>query len=380
MVTGPPPPSQDSRSACAVDRLAALVGSESPSGHRPGLDACYDLLEEWAPAGLGRARRLERDGVPHLYWPAPDAAGPGARVLLLGHADTVWPLGTLAERPFRQDGDRLTGPGVFDMKAGLVITMAALAQVRSLGGVSLLVTGDEEAGSLTSRSLIEEAARGCAAVLVLEPGEGDAAKTARKGAAFYRLGFRGRAAHAGLEPEQGVSALRELAHQVLAMDALADPVLGTSVTPTVASAGTTTNTVPENAELSVDVRAWTVDEIERVGRELTGLQVRTPGVELVVSGGVNRYPLEEERSAPLLALARKVAADRGLAPLGSARVGGASDGNFTAALGVPTLDGLGARGAGAHAAHEWVDARSLPQRALLLAGLIDALIDGQGET
>jgi len=364
-------PGRDPATERMVQRLAALTGHETPSGHRPGLEPLYDLLEAWAPAGLGTPRRIVSGDVPHLYWPAPESAG--APVLVLCHADTVWPVGTLAERPFRREGDRITGPGVFDMKAGLVIAMDALARVRAPARVSMLVTGDEEAGSLTSRELIEEAARGCSAVLVLEPGEGDAAKTARKGAAFYRISFRGRAAHAGLEPEKGVNALVELAHQVLGVGALADPQLGTTVTPTVAHAGTTTNVVPGAAELCVDVRAWSTDELRRVDRALTQLSPRSADVGVTVDGGVNRYALEEAQSAQLLALARSVAAARGLPDVGSARVGGASDGNFTAALGIPTLDGIGARGDGAHAVHEWVDAGCLVPRSLLLAGLIDAL-------
>ncbi|MFF2851003.1 M20 family metallopeptidase [Streptomyces sp. NPDC058001] len=354
----------------AIGRLADLVSLETPSGHAAGLSALYDALTEWAPPGLGTPRRLVRDGVPHLYWPGDDTPG---GVLLLGHADTVWPLGTLDAWPFARDGERLSGPGVFDMKAGLVIALDALERAGDLGHVRLLVTGDEESGSATSRALIEEAARECAAVLVLEPADGDAAKVARKGAGFYRLTVNGRAAHAGLEPETGVNALVELAHQVLAVNGLGDGVLGTTVSPTVAHAGTTSNTVPESAYVDIDVRAWEQAELERVDGALGSLTARHPEASLRVGGGVNRPPLERARSAELLGLARRVAEAGGLPAVGEARVGGASDGNFTAALGVPTLDGLGARGGGPHARHEWVDAGSLGQRAALVAGLIEAL-------
>ncbi|MFJ6572517.1 M20/M25/M40 family metallo-hydrolase [Streptomyces sp. NPDC091292] len=358
----------------AIGRLADLVSVETPSGHAPGLSAVHDALTAWAPPGLGAPERVVRDGVPHLYWPGDGAPG---GVLLLGHADTVWPLGTLAAWPFTRDGDHLSGPGVFDMKAGLVIALDALERAgdlrRGLGHVRLLVTGDEETGSRTSRDLIEDAARDCAAVLVLEPADGDAAKVARKGAGFYRLAVDGRAAHAGLEPETGVNALVELAHQVIAVNGLGDGGLGTTVTPTVAQAGTTSNTVPEAAHVNIDVRAWDKAELERVDEALRSLTARHPEASLRVSGGVNRPPLERALSAGLLETARRVAGAHGLPAVGEARVGGASDGNFTAALGVPTLDGLGARGDGAHARHEWVDARSLGQRATLVAGLIEAL-------
>ncbi|MFE2043858.1 M20 family metallopeptidase [Streptomyces sp. NPDC059477] len=365
-----PAPGQDARTRRMVRRLAELVGCESPSGHRAGLESCYDLLEGWAPEGLGEARRVVRDGVPHLYWPGP---GGSPRVLLLGHADTVWPLGTLTQRPFREDGDRLSGPGVFDMKAGLVIALEALALVGDLGGVGVLVTGDEETGSVTSRALLEEVARDASAVLVLEPSDDGAVKTARKGAAFYQVAFRGRAAHAGLEPERGANALIELAHQVIAMGELSDPAAGTTVTPTRARAGTAMNVVPDAAELWVDVRAWTAGELLRVEDRLKNLTARTPDVAVTVTGTVNRYPLEPERSASLLRVARAVAAARGLPEVGAVRVGGASDGNFTAALGVPTLDGLGPVGDGAHAVHEWVQAGSLVRRAELVAGIVEAL-------
>ena len=356
--------------ARSLQRLRQLVELETPSGHIPGLERCYELLASWSAGLLGRAERIVSDRVPHLYLHerVSDPARPP--VLLLGHADTVWPLGTLAERPFTTAGGRATGPGAFDMKAGLVMALDALDLAGGAENVRMLVTGDEERGSLTSRGLIEEAAAGCRAVLVLEPSEKGALKTARKGVAMYRLGVRGRAAHAGLEPERGVNAMVELAHQVLAISGLGDAGLGTTVTPTVGRAGTTTNTVPENAYVDVDVRAWQGQELERVEAALGRLGSRLPGATVRLEGGINRLPLERGMSLQLLLDAQRLAKDLGLAAVEEARVGGASDGNFTAALGIPTLDGLGPAGDGAHARHEWVDLDSLPERALLLAGLI----------
>ncbi|AXK31671.1 M20 family peptidase [Streptomyces armeniacus] len=358
----------------ALERLSRLVSIESPTGHAPGLQACYDLVADWSDGFLGTAHREVRDGVPHLYREERDRSSASGRpVLLLGHMDTVWPLGTLAAWPFAVDGERVTGPGVFDMKSGLVLALQALRAAGRTGHVRLLVTGDEEVGSTTSRALVEEAARDCAAVLVLEPGLDGALKTARKGGAMYRVEVTGRAAHAGLEPERGVNALLELAHQVLAITELGDDDRGTSVSPTVARAGSTRNTIPESAYIEVDVRAWDRDELERVEKDLRSLRPRTPGAGVELTGGVNRLPLERRMSAGLLDTARRVARAEGLPPVREARVGGASDGNFTAALGVPTLDGLGPTGGGAHARDEWVDAASLEGRTALIAALVRAL-------
>ncbi|WP_240197277.1 M20 family metallopeptidase [Nonomuraea lactucae] len=352
-----------------LKRLRELVEAESPSRDAAGLDRCYELLADWSP--LGAPHRIVRDGVPHLYWEGRPRDRP---VLLLGHADTVWPRGTLDDWPCRVEDGRMTGPGVFDMKAGLVLAMEALELAGDVGHVRMLVTGDEEVGSGTSRALLEEVARDCAAVLVLEPSaDGGAAKTARKGCAMYRLTVSGRAAHAGLEPERGVNALVGLAHVVLGVASLGDQGAGTTVTPTVARAGSTTNSVPEVAHVDVDVRAWHLEELHRVERELARLGAGLPGASVKLAGGVNRAPLERARSAGLLETARDVARAAGLPMLGEAAVGGGSDGNFTAALGVPTLDGLGPAGGGAHARHEWVDTRAIGERAALVAGLISAL-------
>ncbi|SEP53130.1 M20 family metallopeptidase [Amycolatopsis saalfeldensis] len=358
--------------ARTVARLAELVSIETPSGHTDGLLRGYALLREWGGPIFGRPPEIVTvQGTPHLRWRPEREPG----VLLLGHADTVWPLGTGAGWPFEVDGGRASGPGVFDMKAGLVAAFDALELARDIAHVGLLVTGDEEIGSPTSRALIEEAATGATAVLVLEPSLGGALKTARKGGAFYTLDIAGRAAHAGLEPGRGINAMLELAHQTLALDRLGDAAKGTTVTPTVASAGTTTNTVPAAASLRVDVRAWERAELERVHRRIGELSAVVPGASISVSGEINRLPLERESSRALLTLARRIAGREGLGELTEAGVGGASDGNFTAALGIPTLDGLGPDGDGAHARHEWAELSSLAVRSALVARLLDALAD-----
>jgi glutamate carboxypeptidase len=246
----------------------------------------------------------------------------------------------------------------------------AIAALPDADGVTLLVTGDEEIGSPTSRALIEDEARGARATLVLEASaDGGALKTARKGASLYQVEVTGRAAHAGLEPELGLNASIELAHQILAVSDLGRPALGTSVTPTAASSGTATNVVPARASFAVDVRAWSVDEQDRVDAALRALAPVTPGISLDLRGGPNRPPMEKSASAALLSRAVRVAESLGLPPVEAVGVGGASDGNFTAGVGTPTLDGLGAVGGGAHAAHEYVEVDRLVDRTQLVAGL-----------
>jgi len=358
------------RAETMVERLAELVSCESPSGVPAALDRCAELLAGWGDAALGRpVRRVVRSGVPHLLWRAPE---PG--VLLVGHFDTVWPLGTVTGWPMTVADGVARGPGVFDMKAGIVQLLTAVELVVDRSRVGVLLTGDEETGSRTCRDLIEAEARWAGAVLVCEPSaDGGAAKVARKGTAGYRVTVTGRAAHAGLEPERGVNAGVELAHQVLAVQALAAPADGTTVTPTVLAAGTTTNTVPETAVAHVDVRGWTREELDRTDRAIRGLVPRLPGAVLAVDGGVKRYPLDAAVALPLLEVARAAARDVGLPPMDGVRSGGGSDGNLTAAVGVPTLDGLGAVGAHPHGRDEWVDVTAMPDRAALLAALIDRI-------
>jgi glutamate carboxypeptidase len=349
--------------------IRELIECESPSADPAAVARSAEVVARLGTRLLGAAPERLEPG--HLRW---RFGGPG-KVLLLGHHDTVWPLGSLATRPWSVEAGVLRGPGCFDMKTGLVLALHAIAALPDRSGVTLLVTSDEEVGSTTSRELIESTARGCAAALVLEGAAGGGAlKTERKGTSNYQLQVTGRAAHAGLEPERGVNASVELAHQLLAVTGLADPRLGTTVTPTVLAAGTTTNTVPAFGEFAIDVRARTIAEQERVDKAVRALRPVLPGAELTVLGGPNRPPLEAASSADLYARAVRIAAALGQRPPGQASVGGASDGNFTAGMGVPTLDGLGAVGGGAHADDEHVQVAALPERLALLTALLADLI------
>jgi glutamate carboxypeptidase len=372
--------------------IEALVRCESPSSVPDAVSRSADLVAALGARHLGAApERIVTDGCAHLRWrfgagPAVPPGGATRRgVLVLAHHDTVWPLGSLETHPFSVRDGVLRGPGCFDMKAGLVLALHALAElgVQELGahglgvqgGVTLLVTGDEELGSPTSRGLIEAEAAGCRAALVLEASAaGGALKAARKGVSLYEVRAVGRAAHAGLEPARGVNATVELAHQVLAVAGLADAALGTTVTPTALSSGTVSNTVPASGAFAVDVRMWDAAEQARVHAAMGSLLPVVPDAVLQVTGGPNRPPLAASSSDELFALAAAVAGELGLPPLTAAAVGGGSDGNFTAGVGTPTLDGLGAVGGGAHADHEHVLVDSLPGRAALLAALIDTLL------
>jgi glutamate carboxypeptidase len=320
--------------------------------------------------------RIVVDGRTHLRWRL--GAGP-SRVLMLCHHDTVWPVGSLSTRPFDVTDGVLRGPGCFDMKAGLVLGLHAAAELADRSGVTMLVTGDEEIGSPGSRALIEAEAAGCAAALVLEASaDGGALKTERKGVSLYEVQAHGKAAHAGLEPERGVNATLELAHQLLAVAAIGDPARGTAVTPTVMSAGTTSNTVPAAGQFAVDVRVRDGAEQDRVDAAMRALRPALDGARLEVTGGPNRPPLDSAASAALFARATALAVALGLGPLTCAAVGGGSDGNLTAGVGTPTLDGLGAVGGGAHADDEHVLIAELPRRAALVAVLIADLI-GSGQ-
>ncbi len=363
--------------------VAELVGLESPSGDGDGIKSCATAVANLASRWFSpREASWEFvGGIPHLRLLTGGVEG--RAVLLLCHLDTVWERGAFPGG-FQRQGRRAVGPGVFDMKGGVVVGLAALAALAALGGpqppVRLLCTGDEEVGSATSRALIEEEARRSRAVLVLEPPAGSAVKIGRKGVGTYRLEVRGRAAHAGLEPELGVNAVVELARLVPAVEALADPVAGTTVTPTVFLGGARTNVVPDRAELRVDARFPTAAESARVDRGLRELAPAHPEARVEVTGGPNRPPLEREAAAGLFSLAGGVAAWLGWDELQGVQVGGGSDGNFTAALGVPTLDGLGIVGGRAHAEGEWADLTSIPDRAALLAGCLWALTgEGVGE-
>jgi glutamate carboxypeptidase len=362
--------------AALPDMLAGierLVTCESPSTDRSAVARSAEVVARLGEELLGAPpERIVIDGRTHLRWRFGD--GP-SRVLLLGHHDTVWPIGSLLVHPFSVTNTVLRGPGCFDMKAGLVVAMHALADLPDRSGVTLLVNGDEELGSPSSRSLVEEEAAGRAAALVFEASaDGGAFKTERKGISAYRVRAAGRAAHAGLEPERGVNATVELASQVLAVTALADASLGTTVTPTLLSAGTTMNTVPADGEFAVDVRVRHAGEQDRVDAAMRALRPAMPGARLTVTGGPNRPPLPASSSAGLFARAVDVAARLGLPAPSAASVGGASDGNLAAGVGTPTLDGLGAVGGGAHATDEHVLVDELVPRAALVSALIAGLL------
>lgn len=360
-----------------IDTVRSLIECESPSRDHAAVARSAQLVATLGESMFGAApEMIEIDGVTHVRW----SFGKSRRVVLLAHHDTVWPVGTLERLPFDMRDGKLRGPGSFDMKTGLAMAMHAINALESRDGVTLLVTGDEELGSPTSRALIEETAARAAAVLVLEAaGDGGALKVERKGVSHYELVVRGRASHAGLEPESGINSSIELAHQTLAIAALTDSTAGTTVTPTLATSGTTVNTVPENAKLSIDVRARTLAELQRVDTALRALTPILPGARLELFGGVNRPPLERSASEALFAKASILAEGLGMGPLHSIAVGGASDGNFTAGAGVPTLDGLGAVGGGAHAEHEHVIVAEIEPRTRLLTELLVDLLEASKE-
>jgi len=365
-VTGPLP-------ADLLSDVEELVRCESPSADLAAVARSAEVV-----AGVGRRwlgvepERIVLEGRTHLRWRL--GTGP-ARVLLLGHHDTVWPTGSSQTHPWSVEDGVLRGPGCLDMKAGLVLAFAAVAALPDTDGVTVLVTGDEELGSPTSRALIEDEARGCRAALVLEAAaDGGGLKTGRKGVSLYTVSVTGRASHAGLDPAGGVNAGVELAHQVLALAGLGDDERGTTVTPTASTAGTVSNTVPARASVAVDVRVRDAAEQDRVDVAVRGLRPVLPGARLEVTGGPNRPPMEPATSAALFARAAELAEGLGLPPLTGVSVGGASDGNFTAGVGVPTLDGLGAVGGGAHADSEHVLVGELPGRLALLGALLSDLL------
>lgn len=362
--------------ASMIDLLAALVAAESPTSAPDAVARCGGIVADAAVDLLGqRPAEVVVGGRTHLRWrfgPAP------TRVVLIGHLDTVWPLGTIERWPFTVADGKATGPGVFDMKAGIVQALHALASLTSLDGVALLLTGDEELGSPTSRPLVEETASGARAALILEPSAAGALKTARKGVSTYEVTVHGSAAHAGLDPERGANATVEVAHEILALAALGRPENGSTVTPTLLRSGQAANMVPAEATLHVDVRPASEDEQRRLDEAVRRLSPTVAGTTVDVSGGPNRPPLGASASAELFARAQRLAVQRGLPALDGVAVGGGSDGNFTAALGVPTLDGLGAVGDGAHAEGEHVLVGTMRERAALLADLVSDLLRDSG--
>ncbi len=370
--------------------LQELVLCESPTEDAAAVNRAMDLVQGWALELGARAVRHTRDGhgdVLELWFDTPGIAN--RPLLLLGHLDTVWPLGTLAAMPWRQQPDsagrnRLWGPGVLDMKAGVTMALAALQAVQRCGSlprpVVLLLNPDEETGSELSRPHTERIARRCEAVFVLEPAQGlpgspdnAAYKTARKGVGQYRLDVTGVASHAGVDFGSGHSAVLELAGLLQQVAAFTDPTSGLTVNPGVIGGGTRSNVVPAEAWAEVDVRIARTTDAERVDALFHGLRVADPACSLRVAGGINRPPMERGAgTVQLFEQARALAMGLGF-ELNEAATGGGSDGNFTAGLGIPTLDGMGAVGEGAHAAHESILLDHLLTRTVLLAAMIAAV-------
>jgi glutamate carboxypeptidase len=353
-----------SREADATRRIAKNLGDRLMSQ-----GAAVELLNDPTYGSTVRAR----------FDPVADISSNDKQILVVGHLDTVWPIGTLAARPFRVEDDRAFGPGIFDMKSGVMLAVFAMRAIKELGlatrrSVTLLMTCDEETGSHFSRDVIEEEARRSYAALVLEPPiPGGTIKTGRKGVGEFELIIGGRPAHAGNDPRAGISAITELAHQILAINKLNDYDRGTTLNVGVARGGVLSNVIAAEARAFIDMRFQTVDEGERLTEAMSRLKPVLDGARIEVRGGINRPPLvRTTETGELFEHARRLAAEIGY-DLKEGSVGGGSDGNFIAALGVPVLDGLGVDGAGAHAEHEHIIISDIPRRAALLTRLIETI-------
>lgn len=358
--------------------IEQLVTQETPSSDKPRLDAFAEFLAErfgnvgaqaTVIANSERGNHVRATFVPRHV----DSAAQSG--LILCHFDTVWAVGSLATHPYRIEAGKAYGPGIFDMKTSLMLAEYALRAIQELGlhlprPITVLMTSDEEVGSGTSRALIEAEAQRSAYVLVMEsPLAGGVLKTTRKGIGGFDLSITGRAAHAGIEPEKGISAIQELAHQTLKLHSLTDMAKGTTVNVGVVQGGTVSNVVAPKASAEIDVRAWTQDEADRLLQAILNLQPVTPGAQLHITGGWNRPPLERKVTGPIFERARTIGKTLGI-DLQEGGTGGGSDGNLTGALGVPTLDGLGVQGAGAHADHEHIEVDKIAERAALLVALL----------
>jgi glutamate carboxypeptidase len=358
--------------------VAAYVGIETPSDDKECLDRGLSWVDSWLRERLGSPSSVrDVDGGGYGDVKVYDYPGAGQPVLVLAHYDTVWPLGTLADWPFTVDGDRATGPGIFDMKSGLVHAVWALRALDAAGlprpAVRLVLNGDEEIGSPASRPVIEEAAAGTRATLVFEASAEGAVKTARKGVGLFRVRVSGIESHAGLDPAKGASAIDELARAILALHGLADPAAGTTVNVGVISGGTRQNVIAGAASGEIDVRVSSAAEATRVDAGLAALTAHDPRATVTVEGGWNRPVMERSpATAELYDLARTAAAELGVT-LRECSVGGASDGNFVAALGHPVLDGFGAIGDGAHARHEHISVEGMLERTALAAAVLHRL-------
>ncbi|MDV6373271.1 M20 family metallopeptidase [Deinococcus arenicola] len=358
--------------------LRHLVDIESPSSDPVGVSHVMDVVERWA-RDLGAETHALPGGTRLFNFGAGHAESP---ILVLTHADTVWPHGTLAKMPWREDGDRLYGPGTYDMKAGIVGLFHALLTLKRQspeqpwprGGVQVLLSPDEETGSQSSRAHIEAAAGKARAVLVVEPPVADShhLKTGRKGTGHFSLRFEGVASHAGNKPEEGASAITAAAKAVLALQALARPEVGTTISVGLIRGGSAVNVIPAACELDIDLRVSTLAEAERVTAAVQAMTPEDPRVKLTITGGLNRPPFEQGGATmALFERAQTIAQELGFT-VGHESVGGGSDGNFTAPLS-PTLDGLGAPGDGAHASHEHIRLDRWPDHVRLLTRLLREL-------
>jgi glutamate carboxypeptidase len=363
-----------------IATICQLVEIESPSDNKPAVDRIAQFLSAKFEALGGKAQFHRSSEFGDSLQVDFAAASNAAPALLIGHYDTVYPLGTLAEMPCKVERGRLHGPGVLDMKSGLALMLYAIEALQMWHGslllprpVTVFLVSDEEVGSYSSRKITEALAKKSAGVLVLEPAAGlrGAVKTARKGVGEYKLRVKGVAAHAGLDPGKGHSAILELARQIAAMAKFNDSRQGISVNPGVIVGGTRSNVVAAQASVVIDVRIKRVKQASAIDRKLRALKPLDKHCQLEISGGINRLPMERTPGvAALYGKARSIAERVGW-KLDEAAVGGGSDGNFTAGLGIPTLDGMGGVGDGAHAVHEHILISELPRRALLLAGMIE---------
>ena len=364
--------------------LRAYVVTESPSLEKASVDRCCAVIAKpWRTLSGGRIDRItqkHRGNHLRITW-SPAKTRPTGQLLVLGHYDTVYASGTLRKMPFRISGGKAYGPGAFDMKAGIVQALFAILTLQRLPAadqprkrIVFLWTSDEEIGSESSRKLIETEARRSDAVFVLEPSYGPrgALKTERKGVGEAELVAHGRSSHAGLAPQDGINAIHEIARQITRLEGWNDLRRGVTISAGIIEGGTRTNVIPEIARVQLDLRATTVAEMRQLERRLRALRPELKGSRLEISGGFSRAPLERKMSAELFARAKSLAAEMNL-KLEECAVGGGSDGNYTAAAGIPTLDGLGAVGDGAHSAHEHIITKTMPQRAALLAALLQSV-------
>ena len=351
-----------------LSALEKLVRLESPTEDLDACRAVIELASQIALDVLGTPAQIrEVNGRPVFWWGAqnPD-------VIVLAHLDTVWPKGSF-QSLWSIKENVASGPGIFDMMAGFIQGLFAMKGID--GSVALVATSDEETGSTTSKEFIKDISAKAKAVLVVEATLNGKVKTGRKGTAMYQVKIHGKASHAGLEPEKGINATVEMGHAILAISGFENKELGTTVVPTMLRSGNTTNTVPDLAVLDIDVRSFSMAELQRVDAALRNLSAVNSAARYEITGGFNRPPLETTSTMALYERAERVAKDLGMPPLGHASVGGASDGNFAAAAGAQVLDGLGAVGDGAHAAHEWVDITTLENRSALLHALIKDILN-----